>query len=61
MTGCVVCGYAEPRSPFRRDGREGAWEVSPCGGRCRRRLEAEAKLIGKSINFFWIGRFSEAG
>ena len=55
MAGCVVCGFKEPRFafPLVRDGK-GAWEAKPVCGRCRRTLEAEAKLAGKSITFYGL-------
>ena len=52
---CVVCGYSQPRFSFPLvRGKSGAWEVTPVCGRCRRKLEAEAKLAGKSIVFYGL-------
>lgn len=53
--GCVVCGFDKPRFAFPlKRGKSGAWEVQPVCGRCRRTLEAEAKLAGKSITFYGL-------
>jgi len=52
---CVVCGFDKPRFAFPLvRGKNGAWEVKPVCRRCRRTLEAEAKLVGKSITFYGL-------
>lgn len=53
--GCVVCGYGKPRFafPLTRE-KNGSWQAKPVCGRCRRTLEAEAKLVGKSITFYGL-------